>query len=554
MTMRPDFRIAPFLLTVALSVVLLSAVEDPRLLAAEASLSDGQPDRAIALLRDAAATRVCSRERLCLVRAQWTLSNPRSALMTLDEGSAGDCANWPVALRGTAAQLAAELHIVVGEIPQARTLLAVALAQRREGDLACLCLAAELAAAAGDVSEARRLAEDVWSRVPRTAESAQGGIVLARLVAQNDPTSARAILAQVRAVSGLSVQQRVSAAELLCRLLLPIQPGQCLVVAERELSASTSVQGTLVLYRALALAALGAEEAEAQLTAVPNPWCDDPAVRAALAHIAADRTTGRQANVQQRMERAAAAADLGQWDRVISLVSADADQIPAALIILVRCPTIDARPLVASHAARDPRASLALTRVLVCTNHPHEAWVAVQPALLAVEQGGDVGALVWAAEAARHAAPDHMVALLERAVAADPAPADIGIAWCRLAEYHESQGFPGDQEWMQAAERLAADHPWKPGAIARTARFILANAGDLVQAERLLRGVSQGLTCDALRCRFLLAQVLVRQGRMSEARHCAESLLEHADQSQRARVQIFLDGLVPGESRPGDTP
>jgi hypothetical protein len=239
---------------------------------------------------------------------------------------------------------------------------------------------------------------------------------------------------------------------------------------------------------------------------------------------------------------------------VESLVSADAEHEPGALIVLVRCPAIDARPWLTSSAARDPRASLALARALVCAGHHQEAWLAVQPALTEVEQGGDGGALVWAAEAARVAAPERAAALLARAVAIDPPPVDIGIAWCRLAEIRDANGQSSEREWAEGADSLAADHPWKAAAIARTARSILANAGDLAHAELLLRGVSQGVTNEALRCRFLLAQVLARQGRIAEARQCATALLEHSDQSQSARVQAFLDGLDTVSSHPGDTP
>lgn len=533
----------------------LGAADEARLLAAEASLADGQPDQALALLRDDPAARAFTRERLCLVRAQWALGNPRSALVVLDEGAAGDCAAWPASVRGQAAQLAAELHVAVGEPDRARTLLAVAKSHGRGDDPVCLGLAAELAAMAGDAAEARRLAEPVWRRQPRTAANASAGLLLARLSAESDPTTARTILAQVRAIEGLSQAQRITAAEQLCRLLLPIQPGQCLVVAERETARAGAAAGTLPLYRALALAALGAGEASAQLAALPPGLRDDPAVAQAMARLDADRVAGRQADIHQRIERAAAAADLGRWDQVETLIAADAGREPAALALLARCPGVDLRPLLGSPAAQDPQAALVLARALVLAVHQAEAWTAVQPALAAAERGGDPAAWIWAAEAARVSAPARVAGLLERAVAADPPPAEAGIAWCRLAESREAAGVVADDAWRHAAELLPADHPWKASACARAARSLLANGGDLAMAERLLLGIPEGVvTGEAMRCRFLLAQIWARQGRPAEARRLAASLLPAADEAQRARVQAFLGGLDPAECQPGDTP
>lgn len=173
----------------------------------------------------------------------------------------------------------------------------------------------------------------------------------------------------------------------------------------------------------------------------------------------------------------------------------------------------------------------------------------------AIGHGGDGSALVWAAEAARVAAPERFEGLLRQAVAVDPPPADSGMAWCRLAELCEIQGQPIGQAWLQAAEQLPTGHPWRLSAIARSAHTALVEGGDLARVERLLRSVSpHETTAEALRCRWLLAQLCARRGQLREARQLALGLVDLADENQRARVQDFLAQLVPEDGGPGDTP
>lgn len=528
----------------------LAAAENARLLAAEASLAEGQPDQALALLRDEPAVQGFTRERLVLVRAQWALGNPAAALLTLDEGD-GDCAAWPLEWRGQAAQLAGQLQVALGQSALARRSLAVALAHGRNADLACVTLAAELASVAGDAEEARRLALLAWQRQPRAAANAPAGLLLARLLAEREPTAARTVLAEVRAIADLAPGLRLEAAEQLCRLLLPSQPGQCLVVAERDMTRLADLPGTLPLYRALALAALDAEEAAAELAALPAELRRDPAVESSLARLA----LGQQADFGQRLERAAAAADLGRWDQVTALITADASHEPLALALLARCPGLDLRRLSALPTAEDPRAALALARGLVLSGQHHAAWQSVQPALLAAQRGGDGDGWVWGAEAARVAAPERVLELLQRAVAAQPPPHELGLAWGRLAETLTARGEPPGEAWLQAAERLPVEHPWHPIAVAHAARALLVEGGDLARAERLLLAPSQGQNApETLRCRMLLAQVWARQGRTGEALSAARALLPLADAHQSAAVQAFIAGLAPEEGQPSDTP
>lgn len=530
-------RRIPRALAALLPIALLSAADEARLAAATAAIEAGQPAQAVALLRGDAGLRRAGAERLLLARAFLALDDAPTALAALALDGDG-LADWPPALRGEAAETGARAHAAVGAIAEARRLVEKALAAGRTGD-AVLALAAELAEAGGDAARAQVLAEALWNRRPRRPTAAPAGLLLARL---SDADTARTRYAEVRALPGVGARERRLASEALCRLLLPTRPGECLVAAEQELARGGDT-GALPLWRALALAALDPHDGLTALRALPAALRADPAAVAAEGRAVAAVAAGERAGLTQRLERAAAAAELMRWDEVRALVEADATRDPAALELLVRCPGVDPRRLADAPAAADPVAALALGRALLLAGEPAAARAALAPALAAAERGGPSEAWWWAAEAAPDAAAAEPWLARLRAL---PGGLPYGLAWARRGQALDAVGDArAGEAWLRAAQALPADHPWWAEAAARAARGALGGSVALAPTLAALAPAGDG-GAGGPALRFLLAQLHARAGDRVRARRLAEALRPLAEGERAARLETFIASLDQG--------
>jgi hypothetical protein len=393
-------------------------------------------------------------------------------------------------------------------------------------------------------------AEALWLGWPRSPYRGHAGLQLARQRSVADPDRARELLAQVRISDPLGDQDRLSAAELLCRLLLDAHPGQCLVVAEQELKRLAGRDtGLLPLYRALALGNLDPQEGVAVLEALPEALRADPAAQAAMARLRAEVASGRRADLARRLERARAEVELGRLDAARAMLEPLCAQEPMALVALAALPGFDPDRYLACPAAAHPAAALALGRALLATGRSEVAW----PMLKAVLAKREAGAceelplatvLYWAAEAASTAAPVEAQRLRARLLALDEAGVETGLTWCAEAQRLEGARQEADAAWRQALARLPDDHPWKPGVAWRVARRMLERDGDAEVARQLLaQPAYAGDEADQLRCRFLLVQALERLDDRNGALRVAEALLPLADTDQRARLERILTRL-----------
>jgi len=522
----------------------VAAAEDPAISAARAALDGGQPGQAVTLLQGHPAVTAPGPARVLLARARLALGDLPGALAAVD--SAERLAGWPSGARGDAAQVAALARVASGDDDAARRLLAIAIADGWGDDPACLALAAELAAAAGDRAQAVRLATMAWNQRPRSASAAPAAMLLARLAGTE--SEARTLLAEVRALPGLTAADRLAAAEQLCRVLLTREPGACLVITEQELARSPAATSSgLPLLRALALAALDPRDGLAALDALPALSARDPAALAMTARLRGQVAAGQHADPGQRLERARAAAELGRWDEVRALVGEVAPSEPIALALLARAPGADLRALSALPTAADPVAALGLGAAFVQRGDLAAAWSALAPALLALERDDHRAASVlhWAIAAARTAAPAHVVGLEARLRDLTGTGAEIGEAWCREAERLAAENASSGAAWLRAAQALPDDHAWRWPAAARAARAALDGDGDLEATASALRPAQEGdADAERLRCRFLLAQVEARRGQGDEARRIAETLRVHADADQLRRIDHFIASLT----------
>ena len=527
----------------ALSVVITgaSAAEDAALAAARAALGVGQPMQAATLLRSHPALAVPGPARVLLARARLALGDAPGALEALALSADDRLAAWPSGARGEAAQTAALARIASGDDVEARRLLVIALADGRGEDPACLLLAAELAAAAGDSALAVRLGSVAWNRRPRLPGAAPAGLLLARLSTTENQT--RTLLADIRAMPGLAAADRLAADEMLCRSLLPREPGACLVVAEQGLAQARGVSGQLPLLRALALAALDPGDGLAALAALSPALAGDPAAQTAATRLRGEVAGGKRADLGQRLERARAAAELARWDEVRALIADAAASEPVALALLARAPGADLQALARLPPAADRTAALALGSAFVARGDAAAGWVALAPALAALDVDSPTAAatLHWAIVAATRAAPARVAELEARLRDLAGSGAEIGEAWGREAERRSAGGIPAGSAWLRAAQALPDAHPWRWPAAAQVARAALDGDGDLAAAATVLApALESEADGERLRCRFLLAQVEARRGHHDDARRIAESLRPHADVDQVQRIDRFL--------------
>lgn len=544
--MRPTLQAGILLLALG----GFGAAEDAALAAARVALAEGRPAQAATLLRGHPGLASPGPARALLARVRIGLGDPAGALAVLALVPGDRLAAWPSGARGDAAHAAAMAHLAGGRDEAARRLLDIALADGYGDDLACLALAAELAAAAGDRPQAVLLATAAWNRRPRTAGAAPAGLLLARLA--EDEARARTLLAEVRALPGLAAADRSAAVEATCRALLAREPGACLVLAEQELARAGAEPGRLPLLRALALAALDPADGLAALESLPPALAGDPASRATAERLRGAVAAGRGADAGQRLERARAAAELGRWDEVRALVGDSASREATALALLARAPGADLRSLAALPPAGDPAAALALGAAFVGRGDDEAAWAALGPALAALDADPALAApaLHWAIQAARTAAPARVAALEARLRGLPGAGPEVGEAWAREAERLAAIGEPAGAAWLRATQALPDAHPWRWPTAAQAARAALADDGAPADGDRLA-AVAAALTpalegddeVERLRCRFLLAQIEARRGRVDDARRIAESLRARADAEQSRRIDRLLATL-----------
>jgi len=529
-----------------LALALAGGEPDPVVAAAQAAWDAGQPVQVADLLARHPAAQRPGAERLLLARSQLALGRWREVLATIGcpDTTAVVLDRWPVRLRAASGLVAGEAHLGAGRGALAGQMLTRALADglfgvERERALALLL---EQQRAGGDASTAERLAAALWEE-GRGPQRLVAGLALAELLAKRDPLRSRELLAAVRVADGLPAGLRRVAGELLCSLLLDDAPGQCLVVTEQDLARlPVNERGKLPLWRALALVALDPGEGAAALAALPAALRDLPAAQVAARRAAQPTTTGAQA---RRLERAEAAIDLGRWAEAYALAEPLASAQPRALAVLMRCPGVDPGAWRTVAAAAHPLAALAIGQALARAGRSAEAWPALSAALAdwRPDSGVSRDALRWwTLQAAQAAGRAEDVARLRAALLADGTGLEAGLAWCDEAQARVDRGEDATAAWRSAAGLLPGGHPWQAAAAWRAARA-LVGAGDLAAAAGLLIAPARGDGADARRCRFLLAQVVERQGRWAEALALAEALLADRGNDGRERIVALIERL-----------
>jgi hypothetical protein len=225
---------------------------------------------------------------------------------------------------------------------------------------------------------------------------------------------------------------------------------------------------------------------------------------------------------------------------------------PAALVALAELPGGDLTGFMTAPAARNPIAALALGRALVLAERPAKAWAVLAGPAQRPAGGGAEGApvaqlLYWAERAARTVDPQAAAGLRARLLAITEPGAETGLAWCDEAERRVQAGGDAEAAWERAARLLPADHPWAAASAWRAARLLLESATRLEDAQHLVEKPAwAGEAADQLRCRFLLVQILERQGDRPGALRAAESLLPLADGEQADRLQQIISRLRSG--------
>jgi hypothetical protein len=547
------------LLWSVLSGALLSAVEarDPVIMAADKALAAGQPVAALQLLDGHSSAG--GRALLTLGRQQEATG--RLGVETLDQLN-----GWPEPLRAAASALAGEIALAGGKLDQARPLLERALRLRGERVATdrIMVLLAECGERQGDAAFALRYAHAVWRDWPRSPYRARAGVIEARLIANQQPDQARSVLAGVRVMDQVDADTRLSAAELLCHLLLPTRPGQCLVVAEQDML-RLSVHGRLPLYRALALAALDIRDGLAALMALPESMRAEPAVAATITRLSA-LPAAQTEDVALRIERARAELELGRTAVARAMLEPLAATRPAALILLA---TIDGMPLetwLEVPAMSEPAARAAVALALARRGDHARAWPLlrpmVTPTVQVVEGVHAASLLYWAMISAQQVATDQVAPLTAALLALDSHTVENGLVWALEAQRRERAAAAPELvrgAWERAAEDLPREHPWQPIAILRAARPLLEVLGEggLERAMRLLERVGTSASDDQRRCRFLLAQAYERLGRTAQALQVVDELQAQADPEQaqklaRMRARLVLAGASEVQQRPLD--
>ncbi|MBA3845544.1 MAG: hypothetical protein H0X45_02740, partial [Planctomycetes bacterium] len=254
--------------------------------------------------------------------------------------------------------------------------------------------------------------------------------------------------------------------------------------------------------------------------------------------------TGRVADRTQTIERAGAALELEDWAQARGLLEPIAAADGAALALLARVPGFTASSWVASSAAADPRAALALARAFLVADNALQAWPLLQCALADADPTAHAAALSLAILAARTVAPDEEGGLRAQLLALDVHTSDTGLAWCEEALRLERSGASATAAWRRGADDLGHDHPWRAAAAWRSARDLLI-AGEHTAAADLL---SPYAVCDGdedvRRCRFYLLQAWERMGNIMPALELARALMQVASPEQRARLSLIESRLA----------
>jgi tetratricopeptide (TPR) repeat protein len=536
---------------------------DAVIAAAEKALAAGQPVAALQVLSGHPASASPGKVRLIEARALLSLGRHQEAAARLALAS-GAVDAWPEPLRAAACALAGEIALAGGDLIQARPHLERALRLRGEGVALdrTMVLLAECCERQGDVATALRYAHAVWRDWSRSPQRGRAGVLEARLIAQARPDDARAVLAGVRVLDQADPGTRLAAAELLCHLLLPTRPGQCLVVAEQDLRRLPS-SGRLPIYRALALAALDAREGLTALMALPGPLREEPAVVATIARLNA-LPAAQVEDLELRIERARAEIELGRAPEARPMLEPLAASHPSALILLA---TIEGVPLerwLEAPAMSDHGARAAVGIAFSRRADHGRAWPLlrplVTPTVRAIDGVAPASLLYWAAISAQQTAPEQSAQLTTALLALDSHTLESGLAWAIEAQRRERAALPAEAvraAWERAGTDLPADHPWQPIAILRAARPLMEQENGLERAMRLLERVVDPGSADRQRCRFLLAQVYERLSRVPQALQVLDELHGRADGEQaeklaRMRARLALSGASEVQPRPLD--
>lgn len=537
---------------------------DAAIQAATRALAAGQPVAALQVLSGHPAAGAPGMVRLLESRALLALGRHQEAARRLALDDAGALDAWPDPLRAQASALAGEISLAGGDLSAARTQLERAL-RLRGGGVAVdrvMVLLAEGCERQGDAALALRYAHALWRDWPRSPYRARAGIIEARLIASQQPDQARSILAGVRVLDQVEPATRLVAAELLCHLLLPTRPGQCLVVAEQEI-ARLSSHGRLPVYRALALAALDVREGLAALMALPAAVREESAVGSAIARLNA-LPVAAEDDVMLRIERARAELELGRVANARTMLEPLAATRPAALILLATIEDVALERWLEVPAMAEPAARAALGIALSRRGDHVRAWPLlrplVTPAVQAVEGVASASLLYWAATTAQQVAPERVADLTQRLLALDSHTLENGLAWAAEAQRRErtvALAATARAAWERAAEDLPADHPWQPIAVLRAARPLIEAENGLEHAMRLLERVHGSASEEQRRCRFLLAQVYERLARTAQALQVIDELQAQADAEQahkltRMRARLAASGVSEVQPRPLD--
>lgn len=542
-----------------------AAESDDALLAAAAkALAQGQAVAALQVLSQHPARESFGPVRVVEARAMLALGRPVDAASRVGLARPADLERWPDQMRGGVAALNGEIALASGGLVLARGYLELALRQRSGAELdRTLVLLAELCERQGDLPASERYAHLVWRDWPRSPYRARAGVLEARVIAPQRPDDARALLAGVRVQEHVDPGTRLSAAELLCHLLLAGKPGQCLVVAEQELARLPS-PGRLPLYRALALVALDPAEGLVAIARLDPALRQDPAAQATEARLRASPAQVQQASTQ-RIERARVELELGRMEQARTMLEPLVGEHPAALILFTTIPGVQLDAWLQSPSMRDPTARVAVAIALARRGDRARAWPLFAPTL-ADEMAQNVGVdrasvWYWAARSAPAEQAASAEALRQRLLALAGEGVEIGLTWADEAQRRERLGVPAEdvrQAWERAGVALPRDHVWQPVALLRAARPLVADGKDLPAAQALLeRVVVESGDEERRRCRFLLAQVYERQKRPDLALRIVEELrpfaaVDQAEKLERMRERLQLAVATEVQSRPLD--
>lgn len=537
---------------------------DAAIQAAIKALDSGQAVAALQVLHGHPSAEMPGKVRLIQARALLALGRHQDAAVRLGLSNVEQLDSWPDSLRAAASAVAGEINLASGALEVARPHLERALRLRGEGVAVdrTMVLLAECSERQGDTATALRYAHAVWRDWARSPERGRAGVIEARLTAKEHPDQARSVLAGVRVLDQSDPTTRLAAAELLCHLLLPTRPGQCLVVAEQDML-RLSMHGRLPMYRALALAALDPREGLAALLALPESLRSESAVLSAINRLQA-LPAAQADDVALRIERARAEIELGRASAARAMLEPLAATQPAALILLATIDGVALERWLEVPAMSEPSVRAALGIALSRRGDHARAWPLLMPLVVPTVQSIDgmtsASLLYWSVTSAQRVAPEQVARLSAAMLALDSHTIENGLAWALEAQRREQVAAPADAihaAWERAAEDLPANHPWQTIAILRAARPLIEGGGNLERAMGLLERVGNSTSDEQRRCRFLLAQVYERLGRIAQALQVIDELQAQADAEQlqklaRMRARLTSSGTSEVQPRPLD--